>query len=381
LISRIYVFYNDIHIGYLNYLSPKDESESCFITEDSKSTGGANSIQKGGYKCGMSTPLSNYFTQVQVLGNGDCFYHTLVKAAKKGLLGDANKGKTHVHFRKEIYDYMKDKYNSDREYQSLINLSQGNNYIDNVKNSGFYAGNFEIAAAEEKYDINIWVYQQQLDNSYRLTISPTFDEDGNIKYPERKKVYIYHCSERSGAKGNHYELLLLKYGKSAPTNEDLRQQSIIQSIPESRSKKEVGSKPPQKTDIQRRREEAFNFNKEAIEEATKSQIKENTLLDRVDDSDIFKNFYTENGQGIRDPITNIYTTLERNKGFKLFKLKDNEYSEGLKFLFRNSFIHIYLLIKNNFEDNSAISKDGYVEFIQGGSNDNNIEKTLINLIS
>jgi len=385
LIARIYVFYNDIHIGYLKYLSPKDESKSCFITEDSKSTGGANSIQKGGYKCGMSSPLSNYFTQVHVLGDGNCFYHTLVKAAEKGLLGDANKGKTHVHFRKEIYDYMKNKYDSDLEYQSLINPSQGNNYIDKLQNQGFYAGNFEIAAAEEKYDINIWVYQQQLDNSYRLTISPAFDEHGDIMYPERKKVYIYHCSERSGAKGNHYELLLLKDGKSAPTNEDL--QPIAQSIPESRSKKEVGSKTPTihkqspKTNIQLKREEASIINKEAIEKATESQIRENILLDRVDDSDIFKNFYTENGQGIRDPITNIYETLEHNPGFKLFKLKDNEYSEGLKFLFRNSFIHIYLLIKHNFENKPEISKDGYVEFIQGGSNDNNIEKTLINLIS
>ena len=140
----------------------------------------------------------------------------------------------------------------------------------------------------------------------------------------------------------------------------------------------------EKTDNERRYQEAQEVLTKAMEEEIKSQIKETTLLDRKYDSNIFKNFYTENGQGIRKPITNIYETLVTNKGFKLFLMKNMEYSEGLKFLFRNSFIHIYLLIKHILKGSTNIPREGYSQFIQGGrstENNNIVEETLINLIS
>ena len=140
----------------------------------------------------------------------------------------------------------------------------------------------------------------------------------------------------------------------------------------------------EKTDNERRYQEAQEVLTKAMEEEIKSQIKETTLLDRKYDSNIFKNFYTENGQGIRKPITNIYETLVTNKGFKLFLMKNMEYSEGLKFLFRNSFIHIYLLIKHILKGSTNIPREGYSQFIQGGQptgNNNIVEETLINLIS
>ena len=60
--------------------------------------------------------------------------------------------------------------------------------------------------------------------------------------------------------------------------------------------------------------------------------------------------------------------------------KQTSYYEGLNFLLRNSFIHLYLLIKYELSGPSS-KKDGYSTFIKGGSNKDDLEKKIIRRIS
>ena len=73
----------------------------------------------------------------------------------------------------------------------------------------------------------------------------------------------------------------------------------------------------------------------------------------------------------------VKETLEKTVRFK------KDHSQGIQFLYRNSYIFIYLYLKYILQDNivpyDAVAD--YSNFIKGGSNEQSIEEQMIRLIS
>ena len=128
---------------------------------------------------------------------------------------------------------------------------------------------------------------------------------------------------------------------------------------------------------------------------------------------LMNNNMDNNSSGIMEPITNVYDYItkekyirdnidkyipepKKNKNLHLlpgrFKVKGmledtlrfkKDHSQGIQFLYRNSYIFIYLYLKYILQDN-MVKRDplaDYQEYIKGGSNEQSIEEQMIRLIS
>ena len=135
----------------------------------------------------------------------------------------------------------------------------------------------------------------------------------------------------------------------------------------------------------------------------------NNTFNKVINLQMDKNM-DNNSLGIMEPITNVYDYITKKKdspannqsdeikGRQLnylprkFKVKETlektsrfkkDHSQGIQFLYRNSYIFIYLYLKYILQNNkvSGDSIEDYSEYIQGGSNKQYIEEQMIRLIS
>ena len=70
----------------------------------------------------------------------------------------------------------------------------------------------------------------------------------------------------------------------------------------------------------------------------------------------------------------VKETLEKTVRFK------KDHSLGIQFLYRNSYIFIYLYLKYILQDN-AVQDEPFADYIKGGSNEQSIEEQMIRLIS
>jgi hypothetical protein len=103
-----------------------------------------------------------------------------------------------------------------------------------------------------------------------------------------------------------------------------------------------------------------------------------------------------------EPITNVYDYITKQKDNpnkklhllpKKFKVKETlektarfkkDHSLGIQFLYRNSYIFIYLYLKYILQTTEPLKTDetgDYQEYIKGGSNEQSIEEQMIRLIS
>ena len=132
---------------------------------------------------------------------------------------------------------------------------------------------------------------------------------------------------------------------------------------------------------------------------------------------LMNNNMDNNSSGIMEPITNVYDYITKEKYIqdyidkyikkynshpkkdlkihllpRKFKVKETlektvrfkkDHSQGIQFLYRNSYIFIYLYLKYILQNNLVTSDPlaDYSHFIKGGSNEQSIEEQMIRLIS
>jgi len=128
---------------------------------------------------------------------------------------------------------------------------------------------------------------------------------------------------------------------------------------------------------------------------------------------LMNNNMDNNSSGIMEPITNVYDYITKQKYIKdyidkyipkpkkdhnlhllpkKFKVKETlektarfkkDHSHGIQFLYRNSYIFIYLYLKYILQNNTVRTDTtgDYSGFIKGGSNEQSIEEQMIRLIS
>ena len=125
---------------------------------------------------------------------------------------------------------------------------------------------------------------------------------------------------------------------------------------------------------------------------------------------LMNNNMDNNSSGIMEPITNVYDYITKQKDSpatnqsneikerrlnylpKKFKVKETlektsrfkkDHSQGIQFLYRNSYIFIYLYLKYILQNNTVKTDTtgDYSDFIKGGSNEQSIEEQMIRLIS
>ena len=128
---------------------------------------------------------------------------------------------------------------------------------------------------------------------------------------------------------------------------------------------------------------------------------------------LMNNNMDNNSSGIMEPITNVYDYITKQKYIKdyiekyilepkkdqnlhllpkKFKVKETlektarfkkDHSQGIQFLYRNSYIFIYLYLKYILQNNTVQTDTigDYSHYIKGGSNEQSIEEQMIRLIS
>jgi len=152
------------------------------------------------------------------------------------------------------------------------------------------------------------------------------------------------------------------------------------------------------------------------EETTEQKAARNREIEAARNREIellMNNNMDNNSSGIMEPITNVYDYITKQKYIenyikkynshpkkdlkihllpRRFKVKGmledtvrfkKDHSQGIQFLYRNSYIFIYLYLKYILQDKEVNSDQlaDYSDFIKGGSNEQSIEEQMIRLIS
>ena len=172
----------------------------------------------------------NYFNHLDVPGDGDCFFHSLVmifsyemtnkppENIEKKSLGlrrrvmrwlENNleyKLSTGLTIRDEINDAVNSEKIEAKEKNREPKYKTINDYFTYMEKPGSYAGQIEIYGVANVYNRNIRTYSHLKGRFRNIGLGYTIDEEKNID-----DIYLYHNIGKTKSKGlHHFEPLLIK---------------------------------------------------------------------------------------------------------------------------------------------------------------------------
>ena len=140
-------------------------------------------------------PISDFELE-NVEGDGNCGYRALALQ----IYGDEE---CHYKIREDIYNYLKinASHFSELNFQIEGGFVTANEYIEKVKEEGFWMGDLEISIVNKIYEASLYVYELRNDlNLYLLSKYGDINDD--------KKLFLNICFVNN----NHYNILYEKKG-------------------------------------------------------------------------------------------------------------------------------------------------------------------------
>ena len=138
----------------------------------------------------------NKVNLIQITGDGNCLY----RAFSYFLYGNENE---HINIRKEVYEKAKIRKNELKNFfleniddEILLN-TRIDNYLEKIKENGFYGGTIELGILSNSYQLNISVYETDINDnlSYKHYINIWHDEFNNnfilLHYDKYMSILIF----------------------------------------------------------------------------------------------------------------------------------------------------------------------------------------------